>query len=222
MQTMKNLPLHAFTFLILIINLAGCSSAYYSLMESFGSHKRDILVSRVVSARDDQQEAKNQFKDALERFKEVVKVEPSELESRYSQLKSDLYNCEARAKDVRNRIQSVEEVAEALFSEWQEEMAQYTSAELRRLSEEKLRTTRSRYEQLISAMKQAESKMEPVLRTFRDQVLFLKHNLNAQAIASLQGSVRGLESEVQMLIADMERSIEQANSFIDAMGKSQS
>lgn len=219
---MKNLSLLAIVLLILTLNLAGCSSAYYGLMETFGSHKRDILVSRVVSARDEQLEAKNQFKDALGRFKEVVKVEPSELESRYNQLKSDLYTCEARAKDVHNRIEGVEEVAEALFSEWQGEMAQYSSAELRRLSEEKLRATRARYEQLISAMKQAESKMEPVLRTFRDQVLFLKHNLNAQAIASLQGSVRALESEVQTLISDMERSIEQANSFIDAMGKTQS
>ena len=36
-------------------------------------------------------------------------------------------------------------------------------------------------------MRLAESRIEPVLKSFRDQVLFLKHNLNAKAIASLRG-----------------------------------
>ena len=70
-------------------------------------------------------------------------------------------------------------VAEALFAEWQKELEDYSSDRLRRKSEDQLRTTRQRYEQLIGAMRRAESKIEPVLRPLRDQVLFIKHNLNA-------------------------------------------
>jgi hypothetical protein len=67
-------------------------------------------------------------------------------------------------------------------------------------------------------MKAAEAKMDPVLAAFKDQVLFLKHNLNARAIASLQDTVGRVESDVQRLVAEMEASINEANTFIQQMG----
>ena len=60
--------------------------------------------------------------------------------------------------------------------------------------------------------------MDPPLRAFRDQVLYLKHNLNARAIASLQGELRAVESEVAALVREMERSIREADSFVASLG----
>ena len=48
--------------------LAGCETAYYSAMEKVGFAKRDILVSRVESARDSQQEARQATVRYVERF----------------------------------------------------------------------------------------------------------------------------------------------------------
>lgn len=56
---------------------------------------------------------------------------------------------------------------------------------------------------------------------FYDQVLFLKHNLNARAIASLKGNVASIESDIAVLIREMEASIREANRFIDAMNVEQ-
>ena len=53
-----------------------------------------------------------------------------------------------------------------------------------------------------------------VLVVFRDQVLFLKHNLNARAIASLEGTVVSIESDVEALISDMRSAIDEANAFV--------
>ena len=78
--------------------------------------------------------------------------------------------------------------------------------------------TKGQYEQLLRAMKAAESKMKPVLAAFKDQELFLKHNLNAQAIASLSGTAAQIQSDVTNLIRDMEVSIAEANKFIEQMG----
>jgi hypothetical protein len=200
---------------------AGCQSTYYKTMEAFGKHKRDILVSRVEKARDAQEETKEQFQTALEKFSSVVNVPSSELQSKYNQLKAELDKSEARAKDVSTRIADVESVAGALFKEWQNELDQYTSKDLRRASEQKLKQTQARYEQLIGAMKQAERKIDPVLSAFRDQVLFLKHNLNAQAVASLQGELVSIESNVAALIKDMDASIAEANAFISTMASEQ-
>ena len=128
---------------------------------------------------------------------------------------------QAKAQAVHDRIASVEDVSQALFEEWENELNQYSSAKLRRRSQQKLRETRSQYEKFIKAMKRAESQMDPVLAKFKDQVLFLKHNLNAQAIASLKGELGSVEGNVQTLIKDMEASIQQADTFIASMTKDQ-
>lgn len=200
-----------------IVSSTGCQSAYYKTMEAFGKQKRDILVSRVEKARDAQQETKKQFQTALEKFSSVVKVPGSELQNKYNQLKTELDKSEASAKEVSTRIADVESVTKALFKEWKSELDQYTNKELRHSSEQKLKQTQERCDQLIGAMKQAEHKMDPVLSAFRDQVLFLKHNLNAQAVASLQGELVTIESNVASLIKDMDASIAEANSFISTM-----
>ena len=197
----------------------GCQGVYYKTMETFGKHKRDILVSRVGSARDAEEEAKQQFQTAFEKFSSVVKVPSSDLQSKYNQLKTELDRSEAKAKEVSSRIKDVEKVAKDLFAEWKSELDQYTNKDLRRASEQSLKETQARYHQLMDAMKQAEAKIDPVLSAFRDQVLFLKHNLNAQAVASLQGELVSIESNVAALIREMDASIAEANTFIDSMGK---
>ena len=60
----------------------------------------------------------------------------------------------------------------------------------------------------------AADRMDPILVTFRDQVLYLKHNLNAAAISSLATTHRNLEADITRLIAEMETSIREAESFI--------
>jgi len=66
-------------------------------------------------------------------------------------------------------------------------------------------------------MRRAEDKMDPVLVVFLDQVLFLKHNLNAKAIASLQDELVAVEEDVALLVKDMEESIAEAEWFISTM-----
>ncbi len=195
----------------------GCRSTYYAAWEKLGWEKRDILVDRVKDTRDDQQTAQKQFKTTLERFKDVTNFQGGNLESKYNKLKSEYDSCESRANDVSKRIASVETVASDMFTEWNKELSDYQNADLRAKSAEELRSTKERYQQLIAVMKASETKMKPVLAAFNDQVLFLKHNLNASAISSLQSTAAGIDSDVAALIADMEKSINEANDFIKQM-----
>ena len=197
--------------------LVSCQSAYYSAMEKVGVHKRDILVDRVEDAKDTQEEAKEQFKNALEKFKSVRQFDGGKLEEVYNELNDEYETSAKLAKQIRDRIESIEDVSESLFEEWQEELEQYSSASLRQKSNEQLLKTRRQYNKLIRAMKKAETSIQPVLTIFNDQVLYLKHNLNAQAIQSLKGELNEIESNVSRLIAEMNRSIDEANRFIDTM-----
>lgn len=206
---------------LLPLGPSGCSSTGIAIKESLGYAKREQLVDKVEDARDSQQEAKKQFESALAEFIAVTGVETGELEAQYKKLKGAYDRSESRAETVSSRIRDVERVADALFAEWNNELKQYNSDQLRRASQQQLNDTKSRYEQLLGAMKQAESKMQPVLAAFKDQTLFLKHNLNARAIAALQGTVTQIQSDVTSLIKEMESSIAEANSFIDQMQKAE-
>jgi hypothetical protein len=197
--------------------LAGCQSVYYKTMEKFGYEKRDILVDRVDDAREAQQEAKKQFESALAQFIAVTNFSGGELERQYNKLKDEFEDCESRANAVHKRISDVERVAQDLFKEWKEELSQYSSAELRRSSQVQLNATRSRYRELIGVMKRAEKKLDPVLAAFHDRVLFLKHNLNARAIASLKAERAKIQTDINILVADMNRSIAEADRFIKEM-----
>ncbi|MEM9021888.1 MAG: DUF2959 domain-containing protein [Planctomycetota bacterium] len=212
------LLLVAFSMLTLAV-LPGCQSVYYGTLEKFGYEKREILVDRVEDARDEQEDAKQQFATALDQFKSVVNFDGGDLEKMYKQLAEDYEDSEEAAEDVSGKIGSVESVAEALFAEWTRELDEYTDPRTRSTSEQMLRDTQQRYEKMVDAMRRAEATMQPVLAAMKDQVLFLKHNLNAQAISSIQGSATEIEQDVEKLIAEMERSIAEANAFIDQMPK---
>ncbi len=207
------------TLMTIMLFLAGCQSVYYKAMEKVGIEKRDILVDRVDDAKEAQEEAKQQFESALQQFIATTNYSGGELEAQYNKLKSEYEDSVAVAEDVSERIDSIEHVAEALFAEWKAELDQYTSRELRRSSERKLNETRAQYKTLITTMKRAEKKIQPVLAAFNDRVLYLKHNLNASAIASLRMQKRVVETDIKALIKDMNKSIEEADRFISNMSE---
>lgn len=204
--------------LVVLFGMAGCQSAYYGALEKVGIHKRDVLVDRVEEGRDAQQAAQEQFASALEQFRAVVQVPESELSRTYDQLNAEYEDSETAAKRVEERIESIEDVAEALFDEWEDELSLYQSAEYRRLSERQLRDTRVRYGEMIEAMHDAADSMQPVLLAMRDNVLFLKHNLNARAIGALRGEVEGLERDVAALRQRMQAAIARSDAFIAELG----
>ncbi|MEZ0218590.1 MAG: DUF2959 domain-containing protein [Rariglobus sp.] len=209
------------TLAVVLVLATGCSSTYYNTLEKFGYAKRDLLVDRVEKAQDAQGEAKEQFASALEKFLAVTKTDGGDLQKKYDALNSEFKRSEARAKEVHERIDAVESVAEALFTEWTQELKQYSNPSLRSESQRQLDVTRRNYENVLRLMRRAADRMDPVLATFRDQVLFLKHNLNARALASLDSTQRTLEADISRLIADMETSIREAESFIKSLQASQ-
>ena len=197
--------------------LTSCSSTYYKALETFGVEKRDLLVSRVEAAKGAQENAQEQFRDALEQFQALVGYDGGDLEKLYDQLSDEYDDSVSRADTVRDRITSVKKVGEDLFREWGRELAEYSDPNLRRKSESQMNGTRRDYNQLVRKMEKAAGRMDPVLSTMRDHVLFLKHNLNARALGSLQDTADTLQRDVNRLIKDMEAAISEADKFLSTM-----
>lgn len=202
---------------VLVGPMGGCQRAGIAMWEKLGYAKRDQLVEKVKSARDGQEAAKEQFQTAMEQFQALTGFKGGELEGQYKKLQKEYERCKAAAETVNSRIGKTDGVANALFGEWETEIGQYSDASLKASSQQKLGETRASYNSMMAAMRQASSKMDPILRAFNDRVLFLKHNLNAQAIASLSGDVSQIQGNVTQLIAEMNASIAEADAFIGKM-----
>ncbi len=208
-----------FVSIVFIIALSGCSTAYYSAMEKVGIHKRDIMVDRVVDAKESQQEAQEQFKSALEEMTALINFDGGDLEDQYNIIQEQYEDSKEAAEHVSSRIEKIEDVSDALFEEWQDEIEEISSSNLKRQSSTKLRETQRRYKSLMKSMYKAESKMAPVLSALKDNSLFLKHNLNAKAVGALQGEMVSIKRDVRALIKDMNLAIEQSQKFIDMLEK---
>ena len=216
MQTMTSVTRLSYLIPLLFL-FGGCASVQYSAMEKVGVYKRDILVDRVEDAQEAQQAAKQEVTSAYEQFTALVKVDGGDLEKTYKRLQSAVADTQDSVAEVDDRIEAIEQVAEDLFDEWRDELDQYSSASLRRSSEQQLRDTRIRYQRMLDSMKRARTRIDPVLQVFQDHVLFLKHNLNARALASLKGEVTSIEGKVDRLISEMEAAIAEADRFIQTM-----
>ncbi|MBD1390176.1 DUF2959 domain-containing protein [Neiella sp. HB171785] len=200
-----------------LLLLAGCESTYYSAMESVGVHKRDIMVDRVEEARDAQSDAQQEFQSALEQFQALTNFDGGDLQRMYESVSDAYDDSAASAAQVSKRIDDVESVADALFEEWQDELDQISNDRLRRDSASKLKATERNYKSLIRSMRRAEAKMDPVLTALKDNMLYLKHNLNAAAIGSLDQEYKSIKSDIDALIAEMNASISSSNEFIESL-----
>jgi hypothetical protein len=204
-------------FALALLALQGCAATYLKALETVGFEKRDILVNRIESARDEQASAREHFASALDHYREIVEVDGGEIERIYERLDRDFERSQRSAKDVSDRIDAVRTVASSLFKEWEDEIDNYSDRDLKSRSERLYRDTRSRYQRVINAMERAERSMEPVLTLLNDRVMFARHNLNAIAIGALDVELERVEDATEDLIDEMERAIREADQFIATM-----
>ena len=200
-----------------LLSTTACSRLYYASMEKLGKEKRDILVKRIVNGKKDQEEARQQIKTTLESFKELTGFEGGDLERTYNKLDGEYKDAKGRADDVSNRIKSIDQVANDLFKEWATEIEEMRDTSLKTRSRAMLRDAQLRHKHYMTAMRATEDKMEPVIRAFHDQVLFLKHNLNARAIRSLKSTLTKLDRDVEVLVTDIERSMKESDTFVQSL-----
>ncbi len=203
-----------------LLLITGCTSLYNATMEGvFGYEKRELFKKSVTALQSEQKDAQKEFKDALTRLKELYGFHGGELESVYEKVKSSYERCDGEAKAVHTRIENMEDLAKSMFSEWEKEIQQYTNPNLAATSRDQLRLTKDRYAQLSRTVREAESAMQPVLGQLKDNVLFLKHNLNASAIGSLQGEASGIQKQIEQLLTQMNTAIAASDSFIKTLPK---
>lgn len=191
--------------------------AKYSAYEAVGLEKRDLFKRRVLAVKEAQGDTKEDFKDALEQLKSVYKYDGGKLERAYNRLYNDYMDAKESAQEVTENIDQLETVADDLFREWDKEIESMGTYELKARSREKLQQTQSKFNSLRTHLKNSESRMAPVLAKLNDQVLYVKHNLNASALAGLKTEANRIEKDIDRLIDQINKASKQADEVIQTL-----
>lgn len=203
--------------LALAVGGSGCTTVKYSALEKVGIHKRDILVDRVEEARDAQAETRDDVVSAYEQLAALIGHDGGELEKKYTRLKKAVDRSREATDDLDARLDAIDQVSGDLFAEWESELDEYSSASLRADQERKLGIARRQFAAMRSRMQTARDRVDPVMAVLNDNVLFLKHSLNAQALSALRGQAAAIEAQVTTLIQDMQTAIDDADAFIASL-----
>lgn len=195
----------------------GCRTVYYSAWEALGTERREMLRSELLAMVDDQESAREAFTDSLSQVKGLTNFQGGQLEREYERLKGSYEDSEAAADQIDSRISDIEHVAEAMFEEWNTELAAMQAKRLKEQSRETFRVTRERYDAMHLSLVASRDGMRKVLRYFHDHVLFLKHNLNAQAMGSLGESMQEIEVSIDELKVGIESAIQEAQGFLKTL-----
>ena len=209
---------HSVVFFCLTTALLGaCSTVKYEALEQVGIYKRDILVDNVEDARDAQAETKDELVEAYAELNALMGADAGKLEKKYKSLNRKVERSQDAIDELDDHLASIDRVSADLFEEWEEELDQYNSASLRRDQSQKLAASRSQFAALRARMQTARDRVDPVMAVLNDNVLYLKHSLNARALDALRGEATALEGKVDALIRDMQIAIDEADAFISRM-----
>ena len=193
------------------------NKAKYSAYEMVGVEKRDLFKKEVSHVKEEQEETGEAFKDALTKLKEIYSFDGGDLEKAHGQLNSSYEDAKEKSAGVSARITKLNTVAQDLFTEWEGEIEQMSSADLKAKSRSKLGETKHKYGQLHKQLKTSEAKIAPVLGKLKDQVLFMKHNLNAKAIGGLKTESTRIQSDIEVLMNEMKESNQKAERLMETL-----
>ncbi len=208
--------------IVVALLFAGCKSTYYKAMRTLGKEKRDILVARIKDAKKDQDQTKQKLQTTMESFQALTGFKGGSLEKSYNRLNSDYESASSQADKLHDKVQSIDQVSNDLFKEWQSEINAMDNGKLKSQDTVMLRNAKARQATYMRAMRRTEDQITPVLKAFHDQVLFLKHNLNARAIGSLKNTSAGLQNDVADLVQSIDASSQEADKLISSLAASDS
>ncbi|MBD64199.1 MAG: hypothetical protein CME62_03275 [Halobacteriovoraceae bacterium] len=198
----------------LLVFTFGCSSIYYNFWETLGQEKRDLLASNLEKTNSTQKDLADDFKDSLERIRSEYSFEEGKLEKTYDELSLDLEKAKDRSQLLSERIEKTTNVAEDLFEEWEDEADELDNKEYKKKSLSKLKATKKKFYATLTQLQKVEASVKPILKKFEDRVIFIKHNLNAKVVGNLRVEFKNIEKDMNSLIAEINSSTKQANSFI--------
>lgn len=135
----------------------------------------------------------------------------------FTNLQREMDRTDERRTRIAQRVATMDTEANTLFGQWAASTAAITTESLRQRSEERLASARARHGEIHTAGQQSGELYATFMKTLRDQVTFLGHDLNPSAVANLKPDAAKLNASSKELLASIDAIVATANRAIAAM-----
>jgi hypothetical protein len=210
-------------FAVVLPFLAGCASfgegldGFFSKQPQSGPGQIDELLDRIERVHVDCELAGKSVSETLGHLQTMTardfKGDPGEA---YTRFLAALELSEQRAEELGDSIGPMRAAAEPFFARWSASLADYTNAELRRHSQQRLLETRQRYQEIVEAVEPAQATLEAYNRALRDHALFLGHDYNPGAVTTIQGELRSVAKLAVDVGQQLEASRKAARAYVES------
>ena len=202
------------TGVALALLLIGCQSQpYYKTMEVLGVQKRDLLVDRIDDVRATGVEAQSLLAKLVTTYRETADAPRDNIEGAYDRFEDGFEDARNKIRKMEGDIKTMKRVADDTFAEWESELKLYQDPQLKAESEAELAQRRQEYAALERVFDETGQRLDPVLFSLRDRVLYLNRNQSPETLARMKADAPQVEAELRGAIAELQRSIDAAAAF---------
>ena len=135
----------------------------------------------------------------------------------YKNLMKEMDNCDKRVEGVRKRTAEMNGAASMYFEERGKSVESIGSEDLRARGQARLEESKAEYAHILELGQAAGGDYQGFMAKLRDQVLFLGHDLNPDALASLDDDVKKQNKAATELYAKIDGTITAFNTYTGAL-----
>jgi hypothetical protein len=162
-------------------------------------------------------DTKLQLVKTLDIYNALMADDAKDRKKLYNSLQKEMENTEKRRATIGEVAATMSAEADTLFKQWTDSAAAIENADLRKKSEERLAATKASYAEIGTVGQKASDLYGPFMKDLQDQVTFLGHDLNAEAVASLKPEAAKINEAASKLIQSIDDTITTANTNIGAL-----
>ena len=162
-------------------------------------------------------EAKLQLERTVTGYNAILAEQAKDRRGAYKDLIKDKDNTQTKVEAVRQRVAGMEQEANTLFAAWAKNVEGITEEGLRKKSQARLDDTKKRFGDILSAGKQAREAYDPFMKQLADQITYMGHDLNPEAVASLKPDAAKLNDQATKVFARVDETMKVAREYINSL-----
>ena len=197
------------------MSLTGCG--LFSSDDEATIDKVDDLVSRIENVHVETEVSKNVVRETVASLEILASHDfGGDAAAAYIQFMPAIKRSERQAARLRSTVAPMKDASEPVFDQWARDLAGFASPRMRHLSEQRLATTRERYNSIVASVGPTQSAYEVFNQGLRDIALFLGHDFNPVAVAEIEQDIHAVANLASELDGRFDTCLMAARTYLDS------
>jgi phosphoenolpyruvate-protein kinase (PTS system EI component) len=206
---------------LVLASLPACSFVNNMIRGKTGPADVDDLVAAVEKVNKELDLSKATMLAAVQKLQGATAPDfQGDAVKAHKELVAAVEDSEDQAEDLRKGIEKMQAAAVPVFDQWTKDLEAYSNPEMRQRSQARLSAARERYDSVLAAVEPLLVEYETVNQSLRDHVLFLKHDMNPAALATIQDDVRRVAKDAAGLDGRFNSGRAAATAYIESTAQS--